>query len=196
MHCFLCLKSKEITIQIYIYIKLIKTDKLKHFSITDKLKHFSITDKLKHFSITAEYLKMFWNISIVSYLLFVFIYRAQTIIVHTQIRVSWPIHLHIDVFVCFLNWVERPYQHPPGHIRVKPACHRVYDNHFMVLSHWNITPQAQLYDIPPGHIILVTGQPVFVLNCQAFTMELQLPIFKSFVWLGWESNPGPPSLRA
>ena len=26
-----------------------------------------------------------------------------------------------------------------------------------VLSHWNFTLQAQLYDIPPGHIILATG---------------------------------------
>ena len=43
-----------------------------------------------------------------------------------------------------------------------PACNRGYDNHFIVLSHWNITPQAQSCDIPPDHIILATGQPVIL----------------------------------
>ena len=31
----------------------------------------------------------------------------------------------------------------------------------LVLSHGNIVPQTQSYDIPPGHIILAKGQPVF-----------------------------------
>ena len=40
-----------------------------------------------------------------------------------------------------------------------PACNRGFDNHFIVLSHYNITLKTQSYDIPPGHIILATGQP-------------------------------------
>ena len=49
-------------------------------------------------------------------------------------------------------------------IRNVYACSRRCDSHFIVLSHRNITPQEHSYDIPPGLIILATGQPVFVLN--------------------------------
>ena len=64
-----------------------------------------------------------------------------------------------------------------GHIRTVPACNRGYDNHFIVLSHWNITPQAQSYDISTGHIILTTGQPVFSLN---YTLYLSSALQGSF----------------
>ena len=51
-------------------------------------------------------------------------------------------------------------------------CLLVTDNHFIVLS--------IVYDIPPGHIIRATGQPVFALNYTLYvehlTRELQLPI--------------------
>ena len=50
----------------------------------------------------------------------------------------------------------------------------VMKNQFIVLSHWNITPQAQSYDIPPGHVILATGQPVF-----AWTT-----LYMSSIWQG------------
>ena len=40
----------------------------------------------------------------------------------------------------------------------------VYGYHFVVPSHSNITSQAQSYDIPPGNIILATGQPVFCMK--------------------------------
>ena len=46
------------------------------------------------------------------------------------------------------------------HIRTVPAFNKRYDNNQIVLSHRYITPQAQSYDIPPGHIILKTDQPV------------------------------------
>ena len=86
-----------------------------------------------------------------------------------------------------------------GHIRTVPACNRGYDNHFIVLSHWNITPQAQSYDIPPGHIILATGQPVFALNyplyVERFDKGASTTNLKSLVWLRPGIEPGPPSPR-
>ena len=67
-----------------------------------------------------------------------------------------------------------------GHIRTMPACNIGYAFHFIVLSHWNITPQALSCDISPGHIILATGQNVFSLNyplyIERLTREFQLPI--------------------
>ena len=45
------------------------------------------------------------------------------------------------VFFCI--GFKRPFQYISGHIRMVPACNRECDNHFIVLSHWNITPQAQ-----------------------------------------------------
>ena len=44
------------------------------------------------------------------------------------------------------------------HIRTVPACNRRYDNRHIVLSYWNITLQAQSYDILTGHIILATDR--------------------------------------
>ena len=70
-----------------------------------------------------------------------------------------------------------------GHIRMVPDCNGRYDNHFIVLYHRNIPPQAQSHDIPPCHIILVTGQPVFALNYFFY--------MKSLVWFGRESNQRP-----
>ena len=55
--------------------------------------------------------------------------------------------------------IHRSYQD-----RTVPACNKGYDNHFIVLSHWDITPQAQFNDFFPGLIILATGQPLFALN--------------------------------
>ena len=104
------------------------------------------------------------------------------------------------MIIFFLYWVYRPFQHISGHIKTAPACNRGYDNHFIELSHWNITPQAQSYDIPPGHIILATGQPVFALNYPLYVERLsrelhlyQLEIFGSTL-PGIE--PGPPRHRA
>ena len=45
-----------------------------------------------------------------------------------------------------------------------------------MLSYWNITLQAQLYNIPPGLIILATGQTVYGLNYPLYVAELQLPV--------------------
>ena len=70
------------------------------------------------------------------------------------------------------------------------AYNRGYDNHLIVMSHYNITPQVQSYDIPPGHIILPTGQPVFALNyplyVECLTRKLQLPIWN--IWLDSAGN--------
>ena len=67
-----------------------------------------------------------------------------------------------------------------GYIGTIPDCNRWYNNQLIVLSHWNITPPAQSYGIPPGHVILATGQPVFAFNyplyVERLTKELQLPI--------------------
>ena len=75
-------------------------------------------------------------------------------------------------------------------IRTVPACNRGYHIQFIVLSHWSITPQAQQYEIPTGHIILPKGQPVFVLNYllydECLTRELQLPILK--LWFDSAGN--------
>ena len=65
-------------------------------------------------------------------------------------------------------------------MKTVPACNRGYDNYFIVLYNWSITPHAQSYDIRPGHIILATGQPVFALNYPSYVdhlaWEFQLPI--------------------
>ena len=67
------------------------------------------------------------------------------------------------------------------------ACNRGYDNHFIGLSHWNTTLQAQSYDIPPGHIIPSKVSTSFCVElpflCRAFDKGLQLPL-KSLVWPG------------
>ena len=73
------------------------------------------------------------------------------------------------------------FQHISGHIWTVHICNRgyMYDDHFIALSHKHTTPQAPSYDIPPGQIILATGQPVFAMNYRLYvehlTMELQLP---------------------
>ena len=88
-----------------------------------------------------------------------------------------------------LYWVERPFQHISGHVKTAPACNSGYDNHFIVLSHWNITPQAQSYDIPPGHISLATDQSVFALTyplyVERLTRELQLSIWNLWFDTAW-----------
>ena len=40
------------------------------------------------------------------------------------------------------------------HSRTMPACKRGFDNHFIVLSHWNITPQARHIRIISNPILL------------------------------------------
>ena len=70
----------------------------------------------------------------------------------------------------------------------------------MVLNHWNITLQAQSYDILPGEIILAMGQQVFlggVLNFplhmyRAFDKGASTTNLKSLVWLSQESNMEEP----
>ena len=90
----------------------------------------------------------------------------------------------------FLYWVKRIIQYISGHIRTVSVCNRGYDNHFIVLYDWNITPQAQWYDILTGHIILATGLSVFTLNYPLYvehlTIEVQLPI--SNIWLESAGN--------
>ena len=48
----------------------------------------------------------------------------------------------------FLYWVWGPLRYILGNIITLPACYRGNDNHFIVLSHWSITPQAKSHDIP------------------------------------------------
>ena len=55
------------------------------------------------------------------------------------------------------------------HIRMEPACSRGYDNHLIVLSHWNITPQAHSFDI----LILLSHM---FSSIYINKRELQLPI--------------------
>ena len=77
-----------------------------------------------------------------------------------------------------------------------PGCNRGYDNQFIVLSHWNITPQTQSYDIPPVHIILTKGQPVFVFNNPFYVKhlirELELPIWNLWFDPAGNRNLGAP----
>ena len=61
------------------------------------------------------------------------------------------------------------------------------DNHFRELSHWNITPRVQSCDIPSGHIILATGQSVFMLKYplffRAFDKVASTTHLKYLTWL-------------
>ena len=57
--------------------------------------------------------------------------------------------------------------------------------------------QAQSYNIPPGHIILATGQPVFALShplyVERLTRELQDNYqFEIFGFIRPGIEPGPP----
>ena len=63
-------------------------------------------------------------------------------------------------------------KHISGHIRTVPVYNRLYDNHFIVLSHLKITPRAQSYDIPSGHVKLAKGQPSFALNNPLYVEHL------------------------
>ena len=77
------------------------------------------------------------------------------------------------------------FQHISGHIRMVPACNWRYDNLFIMLSQWNIIPQTQLYDILPGHIILV---PIL---CRVFDKGASTTSLKSLVRLCQELKLGP-----
>ena len=68
--------------------------------------------------------------------------------------------------------------------------------HFIVLSHWNITPQVQSYDIPPGHINLTTCQPAVALNYPLYVEHLTRDYLISLVWLGRESKTWPSDTEA
>ena len=81
---------------------------------------------------------------------------------HTHICV----HLRRKVCLFCIVFNVPSNTHPIISGRPVPTCNRGYDNHFIMLFHCNFTPHAHLYDIPPCHIILTTGQPVFALNCQ------------------------------
>ena len=78
----------------------------------------------------------------------------------------------------FLYWVE----HISGHIRILPACNRGYDNHFIVLSYWNITPQVQSYDIRNRLTSFALNYSLYV---ECLTREIQLPI-----WNLWFDSAG------
>ena len=71
----------------------------------------------------------------------------------------------------------------------------------IVLCHCSITPQAQSYDIPPGHSIQAMCRPVFALNCplhcicRALDKGASTTNFKSLVWLDIGLNPRPPRHR-
>ena len=69
-------------------------------------------------------------------------------------------------------------------------------DHIIVLSHWNITHQAQLYDITPRlhysgnrstRLKIVFNYPLYVEHLAREPTNL-----KSLVWLGQVLNPGPP----
>ena len=64
-----------------------------------------------------------------------------------------------------------------GHIRMLLACNRRHDNHCIVLPHYNITPQAHLYDF------LTLNYSLYI---EHLTMELQLPIWN--LWLDSADN--------
>ena len=77
----------------------------------------------------------------------------------------WTIFISVDTFhiypqykspktKCYYDFVvvdcfgfNVPFNTFQVHIRMIPVCNKGYDNHFIVLSHWNIIPQTQSYDI-------------------------------------------------
>ena len=105
---------------------------------------------------------------------------------HLEIFFIWrpPLNYLATALLC----IGFNFQHMPSHSRTVPACNRGFDNHNIVMYHWNITPQAHSYDISPGHIILATGQPVFLLHyplyVECLTRELQL------LWNFWLDSTG------
>ena len=84
------------------------------------------------------------------------------------------------------------------HFRTVPAPNRSYDNHFIMMFHWNITLQTHSYNILPNHIVLATGQPVFVLKfitsirqgIYSFEMfGLTMPVIESEASSRWKKTP-------
>ena len=97
----------------------------------------------------------------------------------------------VDVQICYypLNFVCSPLQHITGHIRMVSACSRVYDKHFIMLLHWDITTKAHSYDTQP--VTLFWQQANLSTLCQISQWSYKL---KS-IWfhcIHWEPNPGPP----
>ena len=87
------------------------------------------------------------------------------------------------VFFC-IGFNERTFQHISGHIKMVTIC----NGGFIMLSRWNITPQAHSYDILSGHIILATVQPVFALNYRLYVEQKH----KGASTTNLEIDPGPP----
>ena len=86
------------------------------------------------------------------------------------------IHINIIILFCFgIGFLKHPFQQILGLIRTVPACNRGYDNHFIVMFCWNITPQTQSYDIPP------------VTSFWQWVVELNYPLYvEHLTWPGIE----------
>ena len=95
------------------------------------------------------------------------------------------------------KWRQRRFKHISGLTSAVPDCNWWCDNNLIVLSHWNTTTLAQSYDIPPGHIIMETGQPVFALNyCLYNVCRAWLPIWNAwFVSAGNRTRDLPDTVR-
>ena len=81
------------------------------------------------------------------------------------------------------------FKHISGHIRTLCACSRGYDDHFIVLSHWHITPhgkhsRSNYYENGQLVFVLFDWTPLHLIK------ELQLPIWN--LWFDSAGKRTPP----
>ena len=98
------------------------------------------------------------------------------------------IYINVDVLLMLLIFegIFSFFQHISGHIRTVPAYNRGFDNHFIVLHYWNITPQGTISC--PVTLFWQRVNQFFALKyplyAELLTRELQLPIWN----LWWASQ--------